>query len=92
MTDIDERAVSAQQLATKPVLEILSISKHEWRVCDGRFGHNDARRMLGYIDRTPDGYELVRLGTQALPRQQVERFGSLKDALDALVPKTRPEN
>ncbi|MCP2031317.1 hypothetical protein L1277_001408 [Okibacterium sp. HSC-33S16] len=71
--------------AAKPVLEILAISDHEWRVCDGRFQQSDARRMLGYIDRTADVYELVRLRHRAPSMPPVERFTCLKDALDALV-------
>lgn len=66
---------------TTPILEILAISDHEWRVCDGRFDQSDARRMLAYIGRTADVYELMRL--QSAPRW--EEFATLEDALDALV-------
>ncbi|WP_147440957.1 hypothetical protein [Mycetocola zhadangensis] len=76
-----------QDRATKPVLEILAISDHEWRVCDGRFAQRDAPRMLGYIDRTSAGYELVRL--QHEPRVQI--FDSLKGALDALIEPSSDE-
>jgi hypothetical protein len=71
--------------AARPVLEILAISDHEWRVCDGRIQQSDARRMLGYIARTTDAYELVRLRHRARSMPPVESFTSLKDALDALV-------
>ena len=71
----------AQERATEPVLEILAINGHEWRVCDGRFAPTDARRVLGYIGRTGGAYELVCL--QGQPR--VESHDSLKSALDALI-------
>ena len=74
-----------QDRATEPVLEILAINDHEWRVCDGRFGPTDARRMLGYIGKTGDAYELLRL--QGKPR--VESHESLKGALDALLGTAR---
>ena len=70
-----------EEQALRPVLEILAISDHEWRVCDGRYRPSDARRMLAYIERTPGGFELVRLQHPT----GSERYGSLKDALDALV-------
>ncbi|WP_162925014.1 hypothetical protein [Mycetocola zhujimingii] len=70
-----------RNVEAKPVLEILAISDHEWRVCDGRFRQSDARRMLGYIGRTANVYELVRL--QQGPGW--ERFDTLQAALDALV-------
>jgi hypothetical protein len=75
-----------QERTTKPVLEILALSDHEWRVCDGRFGQSDARRMLGYISKTREAYELVRLQWKQPRKAQVESFTTLKDALDALMP------
>ncbi len=81
MTVLEDRARVITDRGSKPVLEILAISDHEWRVCDGRFGQSDARRMLGFIGKTRDVYELVHL--QGEPH--LESFESLKDALDALV-------
>jgi hypothetical protein len=39
------------------------------------------RRMLGYIERTPNGFELVKLQH----RPEWEKFGTLKEALDVFV-------
>jgi len=32
---------------------------HEWRVRDRRFPHNDARSVLGFIERHGDEYEII---------------------------------
>jgi hypothetical protein len=84
---MEDEMTIVQDRATKPVLEILAISDHEWRVCDGRFQQSDARRMLGYIDRTADAYELIRLS----PGPRLQNFNSLKEALDALIGTSDPD-
>jgi hypothetical protein len=71
-----------EQSPTRVILEVLAISDHEWRVCDGRIPASDATRMLGFIDKTGNSYELIRLQHG----QQSERFSSLDAALDALQP------
>jgi hypothetical protein len=76
-----------QEPPTETVLEIVAISDHEWCVCDGRLRTSDARRMLGFIDKTAGTYELVRLQ----PWLQFERFSTLDDALEALHPSTAGE-
>jgi hypothetical protein len=75
---------SRQDLSSEAILEVVALSDHEWRVCDGRVRASDARRMLGFINKTAGSYELVRLQ----PWPTFERYSSLDDALDALHPST----
>lgn len=75
--------VSAQdESSTHVVLEVVALSDHEWRVCDGRVAASDATRVLAFIDKTGQVYELVRL--QNGPRSEI--FDSFDAAIDALEP------
>ncbi|WP_210505881.1 hypothetical protein [Naasia sp. SYSU D00057] len=62
-------------------LEIVALSRCEWRICDGRIDEGDARRILGYIERRDDGYEVLALN----PAPSVcGCFGSWQESLAAL--------
>lgn len=52
------------------------ISMHEWRVCDRRYARNDARCVLGFIERDRFTYQATRV----LPSGSVEDYGSLATA------------
>lgn len=63
-------------------IEVVALTWHEWRVCDGTIEENDARRVLGYIEERPDCYEVLSLG----PAPQVRgAYRSWDDALAALL-------
>ncbi|HEV7813173.1 MAG TPA: hypothetical protein VGO99_09390 [Leifsonia sp.] len=63
-------------------LEVIALSDHEWRVCDGRIDAADARRLLGYVERQGDTYELLRMS----PTPGVCRhFDCLSAALEDLI-------
>jgi hypothetical protein len=44
-----------------PGLEVIALSDREWRVCDHRLPPSDGRRLLGVIEESPDGYEVLAL-------------------------------
>lgn len=52
------------------------VSMHEWRVCDRRFAENDARSVLGFIERHGDHYEIISV----LDPTGVRTCGSLASA------------
>jgi len=59
-------------------LEVVALSDHEWRVCDGEIEAGDARRVLAYIEKCDDSYEVMSMR----PTPCVcGRFCSLDDAL-----------
>ena len=62
-------------------IEVVALSRCEWRICDGRIEEGDARRILGYIERREDRYEVLALN----PAPSVcGCFGSWQESLDAL--------
>ncbi|HEY8591213.1 MAG TPA: hypothetical protein VIL55_16820 [Naasia sp.] len=63
-------------------IEVVALTSHEWRICDGTIDERDARRVLGYIEERPDSYEVLALCPA--PRVQGE-YSSWDDALKALL-------
>ena len=62
-------------------LEVVALTGHEWRVCDGRINEGDARRILGYIEQRGGQYEVLALS----PSPSVcGCFGSWHECLAAL--------
>lgn len=68
------------------ILEIIALSDHEWRVCDGRIAPSDPSRILGYIERCPDGFEVLSLCPGPFSCGSFPRWNS---ALAALLEKSR---
>jgi hypothetical protein len=59
-------------------LEVVALSDHEWRVCDGEMEQGDGRRVLAYIEKCDGSYEVMSM----MPLPCVcGRFCSLDDAL-----------
>jgi hypothetical protein len=59
-------------------LEVVALSDHEWRVCDGEMEAGDGRRILAYIEKRDGSYEVMSMR----PTPCVcGRFCSLNDAL-----------
>ncbi len=42
-------------------LEVVALSDHEWRVCDGEMEAGDARRILAYIEKCDGLYEVMSM-------------------------------
>ncbi|MET1044432.1 MAG: hypothetical protein ABWX59_09990 [Microbacteriaceae bacterium] len=40
-------------------IRVDTISEHEWRICDRRIPHDDARSLLGFIELTHGRYEVM---------------------------------
>ncbi len=59
-------------------LEVVALSDHEWRVCDGGMEAGDARRILAYIEKCDGLYEVMSM--KPMPCV-CGRFCSLDDAL-----------
>jgi hypothetical protein len=49
------------QVNDDPALEVVALSDHEWRVCDHRLPPTDGRRLLGVIEESRNGYEVLAL-------------------------------
>jgi hypothetical protein len=64
-----------------PRLEVVALSDHEWRVCDKLLDKADPRRVLGYIERSGDGYEVLALLPAPTP---CGRFASWNAALSVV--------
>ncbi len=67
-------------------LEVVALTDHEWRVCDGRVDEGDARRILGYIAEECGQYEVLALKPAPVV---CGTFGCLEQSLEALVRATR---
>ncbi len=63
-------------------LEVVALTDHEWRVCDGRIDECDARRILGYIAKVSGRYEALALKPTPRPCGVFDR---LDQSIDALV-------
>ena len=59
-------------------LEVVALSDHEWRVCDGEMEASDARRILAYIEKCDGLYEVMSM--KPMPCV-CGRFCSFDDAL-----------
>ena len=64
-----------------PFLEVIAVGAEAWRVCDGRVDPADATRILGFVERRHDHFELLRIGGASAA---CERFDCLDAALDDL--------
>ena len=42
-------------------LEVVALSDHEWRVCDGEMEPGDGRRVLAYIEKCEGSYEVMSM-------------------------------
>lgn len=67
-------------------LEVIALSDHEWRVCDGRIDPRDATRLRGFIEMYDGVYEVLRFA----PVGGSERFDCLAAALASLSERTLP--
>ncbi len=63
-------------------LEVVALTDHEWRVCDGRVDEGDARRILGYIAEECGRFEVLALNPAPVP---CGTFDGLEQSLQALV-------
>lgn len=68
-------------------LEVIALSDHEWRVCDGRIDPSDASRLLGFIELENGAYEVLRFtpsGGFSNLEGECENFDCLAAALASL--------
>jgi hypothetical protein len=68
-------------------LEVIALSDHEWRVCDGRIDPSDASRLLGFIELENGRYEVLRLSPPEAPdggSAEPQDFDCLAAALASL--------
>jgi hypothetical protein len=68
-------------------LEVIALSDHEWRVCDGRIDPSDASRLIAFIELENGSYEVLRLGSRECENGTTgacENFDCLAAALAAL--------
>lgn len=77
-------------------LEVIALSDHEWRVCDGRIDPSDASRLLGFIELENGRYEVLRLSPSETCDNvsgECENFDCLAAALASLseVPTRRAQ-
>ena len=64
-----------------PRLEVVALSDHEWRVCDRLLDKTDPRRVLGYIEQSGEGFEVLALLPAPTP---CGRFATLNAALSVI--------
>ena len=60
-------------------IRISILSDHEWRICDRRIPDTNAESVLGYIEKTGDFYEVMKLSS---PRNLLY-FTDLEHAVDS---------
>jgi hypothetical protein len=59
-------------------VELICLCDGEWFICDGRIAAVDPRRLVSYVERVDDGFDVLWL-----PTPSVEHVPSLEDAVDA---------
>ena len=57
-------------------LEVVCLCEGEWRLCDARISATDSRRLISYVEKSRDGYEVLWL-----PNLTVQRVSSLDEAV-----------
>jgi hypothetical protein len=70
----------------REILEVIALTDHEWRVCDGRIPQSDPTRILGYIEHCPTGFEVLALSPAPLT---CGLFDCWDTALEALLDESR---
>ncbi|PPF76827.1 hypothetical protein C5B96_16230 [Subtercola sp. Z020] len=75
---------SAPPLAADIRISILS--DHEWRICDRRVPDTNAESVLGYVEKTGDFYEVMKLSS---PRQLLY-FTDLEHAVECFSSAVTP--
>jgi hypothetical protein len=63
---------------TTSAVEVVPLCDGEWRLCDRRIPADDSRRLLSYVSRDGDGFEVLWL-----PTLTVQRVASLEAAIEA---------
>jgi hypothetical protein len=63
-------------------LEVIAVGDEAWRVCDGRVDPADATRVLAFVERRHNRFELLRIGAGPAV---CEHFDCLDAALDDLI-------
>jgi hypothetical protein len=59
-------------------LEVVCLCEGEWRLCDSRIPATDSRRLISYVEKSGDGYEVLWL-----PTLSVQYMSSLEEAMEA---------
>jgi hypothetical protein len=72
--------VSYRGLPIDESLEVIALSDHEWRVCDGHIDPSDASRLMGFIELEDGEYEVLKLRQPG----ESERFDCFAAALASL--------
>jgi hypothetical protein len=75
---------SAIHPPTNPRLEVVSLSDHEWRVCDRLLDKADPRRVLGYIEQSGDGFEVLALLPAPTPCGRFATWNAALSVISAL--------
>jgi hypothetical protein len=59
-----------------PFLDVQALSASQWRVCDIRWPEHDARRLLGFVEKRAERFDVIQVyaGLKRLS------FGSLAEA------------
>lgn len=61
-----------------PHVEVTCVCDGGWRICDERIEAGDSRRLISYVERVEDDFEVLWL-----PTLSVEHMSSLEDAVAA---------
>lgn len=64
-------------------LEVVPLSEHQWRVCDHRFPATDGRRLLGVIEDSGDGFEVLVLTPRPVTIGPFQQWDAAISALRA---------
>lgn len=59
-------------------VEVIRLREGEWFICDSRIAAADSRRLVGYVERVDDGFDVLWV-----PTPSVEHVPSLEDAVSA---------
>lgn len=62
-------------------LEISQLGDHRWAVCDNRLDPGHPSRVLGYIERRSEGFEVLALTPAPTTRGHYDRWGAAVQVL-----------
>jgi hypothetical protein len=75
---------STMHPSANPRLEVVALSDHEWRVCDRLLDKADPRRVLAYIERRDEGYDVLALLPAPTPCGRFLDWSAALNAVAAL--------
>lgn len=79
-----------RRLENSPILEVIALGPHDWRVCDSRIDPVNARRIIAYVEIVDARYEVVWM-SPAVSFARFDSYESLVSSLESAAENPAPD-